>query len=260
MEIPEQHGFRILPRELFPTFVSVNLIIDQGNTQTKLALFERDELVEKAVFPSTDPEAVIQWADTRTKGSADVLISSVIKQSINLDSRNLLRLTPQTPLPLVNTYHSPETLGNDRLANAVAAWIKNPGKNSLVIDMGTCIKYDLVNAKGEYLGGIISPGMRMRYSALHQLTGQLPELEYTDKRQSYGTDTASSITEGVQQGIEHEINGFVERYAIAFTGLTIFMTGGDLNSFDLAFKSPIFADSDLTLFGLNEILKYNVQS
>jgi type III pantothenate kinase len=121
------------------------------------------------------------------------------------------------------------------------------------------VKYDLVSASGEYLGGAISPGLEMRFKALHEFTDKLPLLESTTVAEDFGTDTESSIASGVKLGIIHEINGFIERYSLQFTDLTIFMTGGDLKYFDKAFKNRIFALPDLTLIGLNEILQHNIQ-
>jgi type III pantothenate kinase len=151
-------------------------------------------------------------------------------------------------------------LGRDRLANAVGAWYKNENQNSLIIDVGTCIKYDLVNAQGEYLGGAISPGISMRFEALNKFTANLPLLSKQKTATKYGDDTNSSIYKGVQEGIYHEINGFIQEYSDEFSRLTIFMTGGDAKFFDKPFICDIFADSDLTLFGLNKILTYNVQN
>ena len=113
--------------------------------------------------------------------------------------------------------------------------------------------------KGVYLGGNISPGMNMRYAALESFTDQLSLIASEEFVFGFGTTTKTSILNGVQHAIFHEINGFIERYQEQFGELTIFMTGGDLKYFDKGNKNPIFADSDLTIFGLNEILKYNVE-
>ena len=148
-------------------------------------------------------------------------------------------------------------MGKDRIANAVGIWSLNKHKDSLCIDLGTCIKYDLVSREGVYLGGNISPGMEMRYKALAHFTDKLPLVNPQPYKTKYGVDTTSSIVHGVQEAITHEINGFITRYTNEFIDLTIFMTGGDLNYFDKVYKNSIFANSDLTVVGLNEILIYN---
>ena len=242
----------------------MNLIIDQGNTATKLAIFEGEIFLKKNSFPKEEKQKVENWVTENCPLDTKILISSVTNQELNFSHQNCIRFTHETPIPIENTYATPLTLGLDRLANAVGAWSKNKKGNSLVIDMGTCIKYDIVitneQGKGQYLGGNISPGLRMRYQALNGYTDKLPllvpekEFEY-----SYGKTTETSMKNGVQHAIYHEIKGFIQRYQEELGELTIFMTGGDIKYFDKAFKNTIFADSDLTIFGLNEILIYNVE-
>ena len=240
----------------------MNLIIDEGNTAFKLALFDADKKVKSRSFEPEEREEMHSFISDHLSQIKYVIVSSVVNKGLDLSRYkfNELRLNHLTPLPLLNKYATPETLGKDRIANAVAAWTLNPNQNSLVIDMGTCIKYDLVAANGEYLGGNIAPGIKMRFRALHQFTDQLPLLTAKEIEFAYGVDTNTSIYQGVQQGVFHEINGFIRRYSHQYPGLTIFMTGGDTNFFDKPFISDIFADSDLTLRGLNKILSYNVKN
>lgn len=238
-------------------FYVVNLIIDQGNTRTKLAIFDEKKIVREAIFSKNEQAKTEKWLEKHHNEFQNVLISSVTDIELKISVSKIIRLDHTTDLPIFNKYKTPQTLGNDRLANAVGVWAKNPQKNSLVIDLGTCIKYDLVSADGAYLGGNISPGLEMRYKALNHYTDKLPLLKAGEIDFNYGVDTPTSLMEGVQHGIYHEINGFIERYSEEMGQLTIFMSGGDLKYFDKEYKSPIFADSTLTLFGLNEILKHN---
>lgn len=235
----------------------MNLIIDQGNTNTKLAIFEENRLLSEKMFSSKNVSAIERYIESDTTSCTQVFISSVIHTALKISGKKVLHFDKKTDIPLQNRYTTPETLGKDRLANAVAVWTKNPSKNSLCIDIGTCIKYDIVNSEGAYLGGNISPGLHMRYSALQHFTGRLPLIQPSKKSIDYGKSTETSIQAGVQLGIQHEIMGFIRRYSEQLEGLTIFMTGGDLNYFDIEYKNPIFADSSLTLFGLNEILTHN---
>lgn len=240
----------------------MNLVVDQGNTAVKLGIFNEDKLLSKAVFLNDELGFAQQWLQTHVQAPADVLLCSVVEKEFELaaiPALSFLRLDASTLLPISNKYKTPETLGKDRLANAVACSVLNRKKNSLSIDMGTCIKYDLVDAEGTYLGGAISPGLDMRYRALHEFTDQLPLVEHDLAAGKYGNDTISSIVTGVKGGIIHEINGFIERYTEEIGNLTIFMTGGDAKYFDKAFKNTIFAHADLTLIGLNEILRHNVR-
>ncbi len=238
----------------------MNLIIDQGNSFFKVAVFNPSNLIDKEVFDYKNENDFQIWLTEKKLSITKIIISSVVKHKLNLDfipNKNIHYFNENSKLPIINSYQSPKTLGKDRLANAVAAWCLNPSKNSLVIDLGTCIKYDIVNQKGEYLGGNISPGLNMRFKSLHHFTDQLPELNFSPYHQTFGVNTETSIYSGVQLGIENEINGFIERYSTEFNELTIFMTGGDLKNFEKRYKKPIFANQNLTLIGLNEILHCN---
>jgi len=242
----------------------MNLIVDQGNTATKLTIFDGEKkVVESCVFLKKDKKKAEKWIADRAYLVKAALVSAVTNDVLAMPIANCIQLNENTPLPLVNGYETPQTLGKDRIANAVASWSRNPNKASLVIDLGTCIKYDLVAENGVYLGGNISPGLNMRYRALHEFTDQLPLIAAEEFDYNFGTTTKSSIQNGVQQAIHHEINGFITRYTAQLGALTIFMTGGDLKYFDKGFKSSIFAVpiiwKDLTSYGLNEILSYNVE-
>ena len=226
----------------------------------KVALFSENELISKSKFTYSDVNLFYAWLEKINEKNINIIVSSVVNQTIDLSKLSINRviyLDENTELPIINDYETPKTLGNDRLANAVAANSLNPNQNSLVIDMGTCIKYDLINSKGIYLGGNISLGLTMRYKALNHFTDQLPLLNPSNFKNTHGIDTESSIRCGIELAIEHEINGFIDRYTTEFKPLTIFMTGGDLKYFDKSFKNDIFANSDLTLIGLNEILRHN---
>jgi type III pantothenate kinase len=240
----------------------MNLIIDEGNTAFKLALYEDKTLVKSRAFKPIERQEMHSWISDSITTIQHVIVSSVVNDGLDLSryTLNELVLDHSTPLPIQNNYQSPETLGKDRIANAVGGWIKNPKGNTLVIDLGTCIKYDIISSAGIYSGGIISAGIKMKYKAIHKFTANLPLLDSIGVVSDVGTDTESSIRSGVEQGIYHEINGFIKQFSSAYSELTIFMTGGDAKFFDKPFIVDIFADPNLTLFGLNEILKYNVEN
>ncbi len=163
-------------------------------------------------------------------------------------------------LPIKVLYKTPETLGNDRLANVCAAWSLYPEQNSLVIDLGTCIKYDFVSASGTYPGGSISPGLSMRYKALTRFTSQLPYFKPVDEfPELTGQSTEGAIRSGVENGILEEVNGIIARYQELFDQTRIILTGGDHSKFADKLKSVIFAAPNLTLTGLKVILDHNDQ-
>lgn len=168
-----------------------------------------------------------------------------------------LILSHETLLPIHLKYTSPETLGRDRIAVAVAAACQHPGEASLVVDIGTCITFDLVNPDKAYLGGAISPGFRMRMKAMNQFTGKLPLADYQKDIPAIGTDTISSLQAGAFWGIIHEINGTIDQLKDRYSQVNIFLTGGDASKFEKFIKNGIFADSSLLLKGLNYILDYN---
>ena len=240
----------------------MNLIVDIGNTLIKVAQFEQGNCRNIERFK--DPSLFLKYVSSMSANN--VILSSVREVSFTNDVLNLfpdsLLLTTKTHLPIINAYKTPETLGNDRIANAVSAFTAFPNQNTLTIDLGTCIKFDFINANNEYLGGSISPGLKMRFNALHTLTDNLPLIDDVEINQLIGTDTTSSIQVGVCQGMIGEITNMIRQYEKKYDKLNIILTGGDLRWFldiEMSQKNSIFADEFHTLKGLNTILDYNVQ-
>ena len=166
-----------------------------------------------------------------------------------------------TPLPIRNLYATPQTLGTDRLAAVIGAYEETKQLTgryapALVIDAGTAITYDFINARGEYLGGNISPGVEMRFKALHQFTSRLPLTEAEGPHPSIGHSTDTAIRCGVMDGVRHEIEGFIRSFSVKQSNLLIFLTGGDSIEFDERIKNRIFADKFLVAKGLNSILMH----
>lgn len=238
----------------------MNLTIDIGNSRTKLDVFGKEKLLAEYTFPKPSVSQVKKiFAKHPVEAS---IISSVVKKDnalrTFLEKKMLVvELNHNTPLPLKNRYQSKETLGNDRLANAAGALKIFPSRNCLVIDAGTCVKYDFINSRKEYLGGAISPGLMMRYEALHKFTARLPLVRPSQKIKVLGTNTHEAIISGVQQGILNEMTGYIQWYAKRFRELKVIMTGGDAGCFAHLLNFPIFAAPNLTAIGLNEILQHN---
>ena len=240
----------------------MNLIVDIGNTSIKVAQFEKGNCINIERFK--DQRLFLEYSSSLSFNNA--IISSVREETFTRKLSNQFKqaivLRHTTPLPLSNLYHTPETLGNDRIANAVGAFKAFPNQNTLTIDLGTCLKFDFINSNNEYLGGSIAPGLRMRFNALHTLTDNLPLIEDVEINQLIGNDTSSSIRVGVYRGIIAEIGNMIGQYERKYDNLNIILTGGDLSSFldiELSQKNSIFADEFHTLKGLNTILNYNVQ-
>jgi len=240
----------------------MNLIIDAGNTLVKLAVFEKGKLVfhqnaktdhvARQVKEICDHYPKITHGIVSSVGNLDRKVSAVLAVFSNVHE-----LTPFSKTPFKNSYATPQTLGVDRIALATAAFYYNPKGNTLVIDAGTCITYDMVNDYGEYLGGAISPGLHMRYKALHQQTSKLPLLEPEELLDFIGNSTENSIHSGIVNGICREIDGVIDQYRSRFTDLTVILTGGDALFLSKRLKNTIFADSKFLLVGLNYLLEYN---
>jgi type III pantothenate kinase len=241
----------------------MNLVIDIGNTLTKIGVFESNQLLEFQRMEGSDLSQ-IATVSLKHAGLKAAIISSVSVSVEELLSAIRFEFTPlvlnqRTLLPFRNLYTTPETLGKDRLAGVAAAHHYFPNQDALVIDAGTAITYDLITSAGEYLGGGISPGIRMRYRALHTFTERLPLLEMTDHIELIGNSTHAAIHSGIMNGILIEVAGLIEMYRQHYPGLKIILTGGDYNYFDKQLKVKTFAAPNLVLEGLNHILNYNLE-
>ena len=239
----------------------MNLIIDVGNTRVKAAVFEQYKIVELVIF---DKKIILSEIKKITKkySIASGIISNVAsisdKKLSKIQSiKQLLVVSSSTKIPFKNLYKTPKTLGVDRIALVASAVKKYPKKNILIIDAGTCITYDFVNKESEYLGGAISPGIKMRFIALHKYTSKLPLLEKKGLEDFIGKDTNNSINSGVVNGLIKELDGVILDYKEKYTDLTVVLTGGDTNFLAKQLKSSIFANLNFLLEGLNEILIFN---
>lgn len=237
------------------------LIIDFGNTLTKIAVFQRDEIIRLQTTDRVSTQLLQELKDLFNLEHAIISsVTTIPDEVINyLQSQFLLiQLNHNTAVPVTNLYQTPETLGNDRLAVVVAAAALHPGKNCLVIDAGTCITYDIIDKDKNYFGGSISPGMALRFRALNTFTKRLPLVTHRNFEGLTGATTEGSIQSGVLNGIAVEIDGIISQYSTSYPGLQILITGGDMNFFAKNLKSNIFAVPNLVLIGLNKILEFNV--
>ena len=241
----------------------MNLVIDIGNSKVKLAVFELDTIITTTVCDEINLLDEIKRISNKYSITQSIL-SSVkdIKEEYQKEFNKLpllIILNNNTPLPFKNLYTTPSTLGNDRIALAAAAVSLYPSKNCLVIDAGTCITYDFINSKNEYLGGAISPGIAMRYRSLHQYTVKLPLLNRNEEFNLIGASTQESIHLGIINGVICEIEGVIAQYEEGFDDLTVVLTGGDTKFLSKQLKNSIFANQNFLLNGLNNILTFNNQ-
>ncbi|WP_242202236.1 type III pantothenate kinase [Aestuariivivens insulae] len=240
----------------------MNLIIDVGNSFVKLAVFSQDELLLKEVVEQRLFMDIINAITKKYPAIENAIVSSVSKldegyKEILKQRFVLLEVNHKTKLPFKNCYKTPKTLGVDRVALISASVYNFPQTNVLVIDAGTCVTFDFVTTKKEYLGGAISPGIRMRYLALNHFTASLPLLDTELPENLIGHSTSSSIHSGVVNGLINEIDGVINTYKQKYLDLTVILTGGDAKFLSKQLKSSIFANSNFLLEGLNYILQYN---
>ncbi len=243
----------------------MNLVIDVGNTRTKISVFDDSS----EVYSGTYPEFFVADAKKLAHKFHPIyraILSPTGKpnesliQGLPLLVKHFLEFNNSTPLPFISEYKTRETIGLDRLAAIAGAQFLCPGKNILIIDTGTAITYDFLSSTGNHKGGNISPGMKMRFKALHTFTYRLPFIEQTALPLSeLGDSTQQAILNGVITGIIHEIDGYIKHFSSFYEDLTILLTGGDAEFFAIKLKNSIFVVHNLVQTGLNIILKHNVE-
>ena len=238
----------------------MKLVIDIGNTSTGLSLFEGKDLfavskINKCIFKSVEDFVSKKEISASIISSVREINSEIVRIS---DYYNACIFSQNLLVPIKNKYKTPDTLGMDRLAAVVGAHFLYPGRDILVVDAGTCLTIDFVNTRGEYIGGKISPGLEMRYQALHTFTDQLPLVGKEKEHPIIGNDTFSSILSGVQCGILGEVRSIISDYRLEKPDTIVVITGGDCFFFEKELKNSIFAHPNLVMIGLNEILDFNV--
>ena len=246
----------------------MNLVIDQGNTFTKIGVFDKGNLMYSDSSKNLDKSCFVSL--TKRYDITKAIISSVQKDyrdvgevfnefGLGRDIK-LHILSSESLLPINNSYKTPKTLGKDRVAALVGAFTICPGTPVLVVDAGTAITIDYLDETGTFAGGNISPGIQTRFNALSQNTKQLPLLKVNDKSPFMGLSTDEAIWSGVQNGAVFEIDAYIERFKGLNVSTEIILTGGDAYFFAKNLKNPIFVDLNLVLTGLNTILEYNAKN
>lgn len=237
----------------------MNLLLDIGNSHIKVGYMEDNQLVEDYRMDPGD-SGRIKRILYDTKFSAAILAASGklpgdVLDALYREVKYVLELNHLTKIPIQNQYETPDTLGKDRLAAAIGGDVLYPGENLLILDFGTALTYEYVD-NHSYLGGNISPGLSMRFAALHQMTDKLPHLSQAPFS-SPGKNTKQAILAGVIQGIIYESEQYMAAFLDQHPSGKIILTGGDSNFFAEKIKYPIFVHPDLVFQGLNRILEYN---
>ena len=238
------------------------LTIDVGNSRVKVAVFEHNNPIEFFLFYSENTKKKFENIFKKYPKAQKAILSSVGKlddatQKVIQKNLKTEILSHKTTFPFTNSYATPATLGIDRLVLAAGAVLTYPNQNRLVIDAGTCITYDFIDANDNYLGGAISPGLQIRYKSLNNFTEKLPLLEKKEISNFIGNSTENSIHSGIINGICFEIDGFISQYLGEFQDLTIILTGGDTDFLAKRLKNTIFANSNFLLESLNLLSIYS---
>ena len=242
--------------------MDMNLVVDIGNSRAKLSVFNPAGHILTIIEDHLTPE-MIDSLYRKFQGLKKAILSSTreyapeVKCYLQRKFSVFIELDEHTPIPLTNRYQTPGTLGKDRLAAVVAANFMHPGNNILVIDAGTALTFDVVTEKSEYLGGNISPGLEMRFMALHSFTERLPLITSHEVFPVWGDSTMTAIRAGVHRGILFEVEAYIEQFKKNYTKNLVILTGGDLNFFESKVKNSFFVHSNLVSTGLNRILEYN---
>ena len=266
-----------------------SICIDIGNTRYKVGFFEENNLIstletqkENEVFSFVNDFIEKYSVENIMIASVRVdLVDFILKLPKN-KLQNIFSLSADLPVPLKNHYQTPKTLGTDRIAGMCGAEALFPNQHCLVIDIGTCITYDLIDKEANFFGGTISPGVRMRLRAMHEFTQKLPLLEWNYSN-NYQNDTSNDISNGISDisqnifpnvqgnstkeailsgainGVMMEIQGIIHHFEHLYEDLHIILCGGDAFYFEKSLKGTIFARPELVLYGLNRILQYNVK-
>ena len=239
----------------------MNLVVDIGNNFFKLGIFENSNLVfsffDKNDKIDVEIEKIIRSYTKITSALISNVSSIKINDILNKLNIKIYELDSTFIFPFKLNYKTPESLGNDRLALAAAATILFPNSNNLVIDAGTCITIDFIDNNNHFMGGSISPGVKMRYDSLNHYTANLPLLKSENNFNYPGDSTNASIHAGIIGGVSNEINGFIKQINSRNNKVNVILTGGDAKILSKTLKITIFANQNFILEGLNSILNLN---
>ena len=238
----------------------VTICFDFGNTRKKAAVFFDDKLTEVIMLEDDKEESILLLIEKYKPGRT--ILSSVINHNPALEE--LLekhsifhKLSSKTIINFTTPVGKPETIGADRLALMAAAAYYFPNKNNLIIALGSCITFNFINQYHAFLGGAISPGLDMRFRAMHEYTAKLPLAKAEWKFPLVGYDTATNLQSGVINGIIGEIDGTIDKYAEKYSNFNVVLTGGNSTYFAGQLKNKIFADYNFLFKGLYALSELN---
>ena len=236
------------------------ICFDFGNSRLKAAVFSGDNIIEEVTLNDDSIESIQVLLDKHKP--AKTILSSVINHNIEIETvlsnqTKFHKLSAASKLNFTISVGKPETVGVDRLALLAGAAYFHPNKNNLIIGLGSCITYNFINEKAQFLGGSISPGMNMRFKSMHDYTAKLPLVAEDWNFPLIGYDTKTNLQSGVIVGIISEIAGFIEIYGEKFGNFNVVLTGGNSTYFASQLKNKIFADINFLFKGLYALSELN---
>lgn len=239
---------------------TTTLCFDFGNTRMKCAVFVDGEFLKEHVLADDNEDTISMLIDLYHPHRS--ILSSVIDHNPAMEKllrerTSFHKLDHHSRVPITTPVGKPETIGADRLALVVAAVTLFPGKNNLVIGLGSAITYNYVNKYNEFVGGGISPGMEMRFKSLQAFTAKLPLVKADWNFPLAGYDTRTNILSGVILGMAKEVDGMIEAYEEKYGNFNVLLSGGDAVYFTRHLKKKIFADPYLIYKGLYAISVFN---
>lgn len=240
--------------------MEVVLTIDIGNTRAKYAVFCDDEIDDMGVFdPCVDDlKTLLSRYPMLKRGIISSVGGHVDDCLAQCESLDMKVLSSEIHLPFKISLPDASRVGADRLAAIAAASYFKPSRNVLVIDLGTCITYDLLTADGFYYPGPISPGINLRFKSMHEHTALLPLCSPSNNEKNLICNTTQeSLEAGVMLGVQYEIQLFMDSYFNIYNDLDVFLIGGDNIFFENKLKNCIFAESNFIFHGLRYLLDYN---
>ena len=238
----------------------MNLALDIGNSFLKAGIFKNNNLINYYEF---NREYYSNIKSILDKTPITHSIASNVSESNNKliellsNKTNLIKFNSSLKVPFKNCYQTKNTLGKDRIALVSNASKEYPKENVLLIFFWSCITFDFLNSKNEYLGGSISPGLSMRYKSLNSYTANLPLINPKEIDYFIGRNTEDSIHSGIINGIVGELNSAIDKYKSQFKEIRIILTGGDSKFLFNRIKNSIFANSNFLILGLNFLIELN---
>jgi type III pantothenate kinase len=239
------------------------LAFDIGNTLTKMATFQDGKMVKKESKPFDQIFAMLRSSSFVKPEYA--IVSSVTKahnsliQFLDAQKVKVTEFSHNVGLPIDNQYATPQSLGMDRLAAAAGAHVLYPNTNCLIIDAGTCIKFEYLTQQGVYMGGNITPGLQMRIDAMHHFTAKLPVVEKALPELIYGTSTTTALQNGALRGAIYEIRGTIAAFQARHKDLKVILAGGDAAFLHTHLgDAGIIVEPDIVLYGLHHTLQHHL--